>query len=234
MAAWDEIIPKLDREIYAAAKFGQPLTFGKHPALVIVDVLRAFIGPRVEVMEAIKEYPTACGRVGWEATERIQWLLYRFRESGLPVVHVCAGDGRSNFGSTTKRVSRHADPRAYEIAELVAPQPDEPIISKSKASGFFRTPLDVLLRKQGVDTVFLAGCTTSGCIRATAVDSHSLGFATIVLEDGVFDRSQFSHAVSLYELQMKYAQILPVAEAWSTVEQSRSAVPTVNATGATR
>ncbi|MCL6561838.1 MAG: isochorismatase family protein [Firmicutes bacterium] len=218
MAVWDGIIPDHDLAVYQAAQFGERMEMGNHPALVIVDVLWAFVGPRVDTLSAIAEYPTACGAVGWEAMERIRWLLDRFRAHGLPVVHVKAGSDPQAFGGTTKRPTGYRDPRAYEFPELVAPVAGEPVVVKSKASGFFRTPLDVLLHKRGVDTVLIAGSTTSGCIRATAVDAHSLGFATVVLEDGVFDRSPFSHAVSLFELQMKYAQVLSVEQAWQLLE----------------
>ena len=103
------------------------------------------------------------------------------------------------------------------------------MVTKSKASGFFRTSLDVLLWRQRVDTVLIAGSTTCGCIRATAVDAHSLGFETIVLEDAVWDRSPFSHAVSLFELSMKYAAVTTVRDAVTALEKhhfpERDSVP---------
>lgn len=219
MAVWDGIVPEAEQEIYRAAQFGKSIKMGERPALIIIDVLWSFVGRRVSTLEAIQEYPTACGRVGWEAMDRISWLMDRFRSVDLPIVHVRADGGQAVFGGTTKTSNRLRDDRAYAIPELVAPIPGEPVVIKSKASAFFRTPLDIYLRRMGVDTVLIAGSTTSGCIRASAVDAHSLGFATMVLEDGVFDRSQFSHAVSLFELQMKYAQILTVEDAWAGILQ---------------
>lgn len=140
-----------------------------------------------------------------------------FRNADLLVVYVCADGGVKSLYGTTTRTRRPAaevqDSSAYGIPEQIAPAPGEAVITKSKASGFFRTSLDVLLWRRRVDTVLIAGSTTCGCIRATTVDAHSLGFETIVLEDAVWDRSQFSHAVSLFELSMKYAAVTTVREA---------------------
>lgn len=223
MAIWDGIVPPAEQEIYQAAGFGARTPLGHRPALVIVDVLWAFVGPRSETKEAIQEYSTACGRVGWDAMERIRWLMDRFRGSDLPVVHVRADGSRGGVnGYTTKSRRTPQDERAYSFPEPVAPLPGELVVTKSRASGFFRTPLDVYLRRLGVDTVLIAGSTTSGCIRATVVDAHSLGFCTVVLEDGVFDRSWFSHAVSLFELQMKYAQVLTVESCWQQISEATS------------
>lgn len=218
MAVWDGLIPERDQEIYRRAGFAREPIWDGRPALLIVDALWGFIGHRrVDVLEAIDEYPTACGEAGWDGLERTEEVLRFFREAELPVVHVCASPGADSVYGATTRSRRNPDTgtgtRAYEIPELIAPVPGEPVVAKSKASGFFRTPLDVLLRNRNVDTVLIAGSTTCGCIRATAVDAHSSGFETIVLSDAVWDRSPFSHAVSLYELSMKYASVVAVDEA---------------------
>jgi maleamate amidohydrolase len=233
MAVWDGVIPAHDREIYEQAGFSREPRWDGAPALLIVDALWAFIGHQpVGVLEAIKEYPTACGNVGWVGLERIAEVLGFFRAAGLPVVYVCAdGQLKSLYGTTT-RTRRNAGQEtrsAYEIPDQIAPGPGEAVVTKSKASGFFRTSLDVLLWRQRVDTVLIAGSTTCGCIRATAVDAHSLGFETIVLEDAVWDRSPFSHAVSLFELSMKYAAVATVRDAVTALEQrhfpERDSVP---------
>lgn len=217
MAVWDGVIPAHDRMVYEQAGFSREPRWHGRPALLIVDALWAFIGHRrVDVLEAIKEYPTACGQAGWDGLERIAEALRFFRGAGLPVVYVCA-DGRAKalYGTTTRtrRAATAADDSAYEIPERIAPAPGEAVMTKTKASGFFRTSLDVLLWRRRVDTVLIAGSTTCGCVRATTVDAHSLGFETIVLEDAVWDRSQFSHAVSLFELSMKYAAVSTVSGA---------------------
>ncbi|MGH3164790.1 MAG: isochorismatase family protein [Trebonia sp.] len=217
MAVWDSVITARDRQIYEQAGFSRLPEWKGTPALLIVDALWAFIGHQpVDVLEAIKEYPTACGKAGWDGMERIAGALAFFRAAGLPVVYVCADGGlKSLYGATTRTRRKEAaeDPAAYEVPAQIAPVPGEAIVKKSKASGFFRTSLDVLLWRQHVDTVLIAGSTTCGCIRATTVDAHSLGFETVVLADAVWDRSPFSHAVSLFELSMKYAAVVTVDEA---------------------
>jgi len=224
MAVWDGLIPERDLEIYRRAGFAREPNWDGRPALLIVDALWGFIGHRrVDVLEAIEEYPTACGEPGWDGLQRTEEALRFFREAELPVVHVRASAvGGSVYGATTRaRSTPGTGTRAHETPEQIAPVPGEPLVSKSKASGFFRTPLDVLLRNQKVDTVLIAGSTTCGCIRATAVDAHSSGFETVVLSDAVWDRSPFSHAVSLFELSMKYAAVVAVDEAVAELGKRR-------------
>lgn len=224
MAVWDGLIPERDQEIYQRAGFSKEPRWDGSPALLIVDALWGFIGhQRVDVLQAINEYPTACGEAGWDGLERTEEMLRFFREADLPVVHVCAyAEADAVYGTTTRaRRIPGTGTRAYDIPEQIQPVPGEPVVLKSKASGFFRTALDVLLHNRKVDTVLIAGSTTCGCIRATAVDAHSNGFETIVLSDAVWDRSPFSHAVSLFELSMKYASVVPVSEAVAELGKRR-------------
>jgi nicotinamidase-related amidase len=230
MAVWDDVIPARDRLIYERAGFSREPDWRGNPALLVVDAMWGFIGHQpVDVLEAIKEYPTACGKVGWDGLERIAEMLRFFRNAGLPVVYVNAEAGSDPlYGTTTRTRSaggRAVDRSAYDIPERIAPLPGEAVVPKSKASGFFRTSLDVLLWRRRVDTVLIAGSTTCGCIRATALDAHSLGFETIVLEDAVWDRSQFSHAVSLYELAMKYAAVTTVSDAIDSLGKHHAITP---------
>lgn len=200
-------------------------------ALLIVDALWGFIGTKQQdVLDAIDEYPTACGRSGWAALPVVRQALETFRKLALPVVYICASSGGSEvYGSTTRARQKKMDDRAYQIPDTIRPEPGEVLIWKTKASAFFRTPLDVHLHRIGVRTVVIAGSTTSGCIRATVVDAFSLGFETIILEEGVWDRSQFSHAVSLFELSRKYASLATVAEVAEKLN-SRDQMNTVDTT----
>lgn len=224
MGDWGSIIPEDVREVYVKAGFGKTANWSGNPALVIIDALWSFIGhERVDVLEAIKEYPTACGNYGWDGLDKIAQVLRFFRDMDLPVIYVCAdGRMRNLFGATTRTKSPVSpeDKEAFAIPEIITPLAGEPVVYKTKASGFFRTPLDVLLRKSGVDTVLLAGSTTSGCIRASCVDAYSLGFETILLEDAIWDRSFFSHSVSLFELSMKYASVVDVDTACTRLSEA--------------
>lgn len=219
------VVPEVDQEIYRRAGFGRPATWRPRSALLVVDALWGFIGTKdQDVFAAIEEYPTACGHAGWAALPRVSKALGAFRARGLPVVYVCAVPGASErYGSTTRVSRMPMGNRAYRIPEVISPEADELVIEKSKASAFFRTPLDIHLHRLGVQTVVVAGSTTSGCIRATVVDAFSHGFETIILEDGVWDRSSFSHAVSLFELSRKYAS-LATADAVAETLAGESAV----------
>src|SRR4029077_2751251 len=93
------------------------------------------------------------------------------------------------------------------------PAPGERIVEKKYASAFFGTNLDVELRSLGVDTVVMAGCTTSGCIRASAIDSLQHGFHTIVVREAVGDRAAGPHEANLFDIDAKYADVVPLAEA---------------------
>ena len=217
MPIWDNVVPESEREIYQKAGFGKAPNWHGKPALVIIDALWSFIGHHpVEVLEAINEYPTACGKPGLDALGKIAQALNFFRSRGLPVIYVCAdGKLRDVYGATVRSRTPVAPAAsdAFDIPDQIAPTNQEPVVYKTKASAFFRTPLDILLRNLGVRVVLIAGSTTSGCIRASAVDCHSHGFETILLEDAIWDRSQFSHAVSLFELSMKYASVATVESA---------------------
>jgi maleamate amidohydrolase len=94
----------------------------------------------------------------------------------------------------------------------VAPQPGDVVLVKRKPSAFFGTELTGLLVDRGIDTVVVTGGSTANCVRATAVDSASYNFRTIVAEDCVFDRFEISHVVALFDLERQYADVLPSAE----------------------
>lgn len=223
---WDTVVPESEREIYRKAGFGKAANWEGKPALVIIDALWSFIGHHpVDVLEAINEYPTACGKPGLVALDKIAQALNFFRGNGLPVIYVCAdGKLRDVYGATVRsRTSVTPETSdAFDIPDQIAPINQEPVVYKTKASAFFRTPLDILLRNLGVKVVLIAGSTTSGCIRASTVDSHSHGFETVLLEDAIWDRSQFSHAVSLFELSMKYASVATVEAACNAISGTAS------------
>ncbi|GMA59675.1 isochorismatase family protein [Alicyclobacillus fastidiosus] len=214
MRFWEEIISEQDRVVYEKAQFGHRAQWGQKPCLLIIDVIWSFIGSKpVDTLEAIDEYPTACGRVGWNAMVSIKRALGMFRDIGLPVVYVTPDRSTVQlFGATKRKTLGTRDDKEFNIPEQIAPLKGEPVVLKTRASAFFRTSLDVLLRTWGIDTVVIAGSTTSGCIRSSATDSHSSGFSTFLLEDGCFDRSQFSHCVSLFEINMKYATVIAIDE----------------------
>jgi isochorismate hydrolase len=102
--------------------------------------------------------------------------------------------------------------RGYDFVEKVAPVEGDILLPKKHPSAFFGTPLASYLIEAGVDTLVVTGVTTSGCIRATVIDAFSYNFRAVVPHEAVYDRSQISHAVNLFDMAAKYADVVSVAE----------------------
>ena len=216
---WDDIIPQQELEIYQRAGFGKPVGFGERPALLVIDVQYRTVGnPPMPIEEAIAQYPTSCGEIGWRAVAHIARLVALFRARNLPVIypHVApkAGHDRGQFADKVPGVMT-IPPEGYEFVREVAPQPGDICIPKHHASAFFGTSLASYLVNLKVDTLVMTGCTTSGCIRGTVVDACSLNYKTIVPHDAVYDRSQVSHKVNLFDMASKYADVMPTDEVLS-------------------
>jgi len=223
---WKGVITADDEARYAAAGFGKPVGVGLRPALLIIDVQYRTVGTRrVAFFEAVNEFPTACGEVGWAAVDHIRPLLAAFRKSGFPVLypHV-APKLRSDAGRLGGKVPAIMDiPEAgYRFVEEVAPLEGDILLPKKHPSAFFGTPLVSHLVDLGVDTLFIVGCTTSGCIRASAVDAFAYNFRVIIPHDAVYDRSETVHKVNLFDLSQKYADIVDTAEAVDLVKRINS------------
>jgi maleamate amidohydrolase len=210
---WDDVIPLDERETYAMAGLGGAAGFGKRPALLVIDVQYRSVGDRpMPIREAIKQYPTSCGEVGWSAIPHIANLVRVFRDNKWPVIfpHVARKIGQDHGAFSAKIPGIMQIPAAgYDFVKEVAPQPGELLLPKTQASAFFGTPLATYLIGGGVDSLVVTGCTTSGCIRASVVDACALNYKSIVPSDAVYDRSSTSHAVNLFDIASKYADVLP-------------------------
>lgn len=179
-----------------------PTGIGSSPALVVVDMCRGFIDPS--------------SPLGFECDELIEAnirLVSKFREKNLPVIFTTTLY-RDEFEASVFR-SRLPDlnilkPGSEEISflETLSPNKDEKLIEKKFASAFFETSLANHLNQIQVDSVIVSGVTTSGCVRATALDSLQNNFLTIVAEDCVGDRDLNAHQANLFDLQAKYADVL--------------------------
>lgn len=223
MAVWDAYVPESERRIYERAGYGVGQPFGARPALLVVDVVESFTGSRPQdVRAAQEEYRTACGTAAWEALPRIRQLLDACRTAGLAVVFT-KGDPvlKERCGGSTKAGAPGEARRLHTtgIPDLIAPREDEFVLEKTKASAFFASPLSVFLTQRGVDCLLVCGATTSGCVRATVVDAFSHGYRVFVVADCCFDRSAFSHAVSLFDLHQKYADVISLEEALEHVRR---------------
>ena len=174
------------------------------------------------VLQAVDEYRYSCGEAGWVALEHIKKLLGACRTEHIPAIFMandavtlqfCTGPTKPSAGSS-KTVDLQARLQAAKIVEDITPLASELVIgSKTKANAFFGTPLLSCLRSMGTDCLLVAGCTTSGCVRATVVEAWANGFPCFVVEECVFDRFQLSHLVSLFDMNAKYADVITLEEA---------------------
>jgi nicotinamidase-related amidase len=203
--------------VYEAAGYGRKGLRGGAPAILVIDVTYGFIGREpLPILESIARYPNSCGERGWEAMGRIDRLLERARSMPLPIFYTA---GVTDHAVEHAGRWREKHPRTLEqpddaqvIPERIAPRHGDVVIRKTKPSVFYGTPLLASLVDRRVDTVIVTGCTTSGCVRATVVDAFSNGFAAIVVEDAVFDRGELSHAVNLFDMDQKYADVIDLDE----------------------
>jgi nicotinamidase-related amidase len=214
---WKDVVSEEILEIYGHYK--RDTYVGRRPALLAIDLYNlVFEGGAKPVAEVVKEFPSSCGVHAWNAIKPTQQLFAAARAGGLPVIYTTTETRReakpANVHATNRRIKK-IDPHAYEIYEAFKPEPGDLIIYKERASGFFGTPLIAHLNMLGVDSLIVCGETTSGCVRASVVDAYSNGFHTVVVEEGVFDRSILSHKVCLFDLHHKYADVMHLEEVTS-------------------
>lgn len=222
---WDGIIPDNELDIYQKAGWGSPTGIGRRPALLVIDVQYRSMGHEpMPIEQAIRTMPTSCGEYGWRAVPHIAQLLSAFRQIGAPVLYPHVAPKRSHdkgqFEAKVPGVMDVATPD-YEFVREVSPRDEDIQIPKFHASAFHGTALSSYLIGLGVDTVVVTGCTTSGCVRATVVDACALNYKVVVPQDAVYDRSQVSHAVNLFDMASKYADVMPTAELISLLQAAR-------------
>ncbi|WP_407525909.1 isochorismatase family protein [Methylobacterium oryzisoli] len=185
--------------------FGRRVGPGRRPALLVVDLTRAFTAPE-----------TSLGADMAPAIDETNRLLDAAHAAGIPVhlSTIAYDDPSTQSGVWRDKITGldalilgsegvDQDPRLRRA-------PSDRILVKRFASCFFGTTLADDLRAGGVDTLIIAGCTTSGCVRASAVDACSHGFRTIVAREATADRLQDAHAQSLIDIDLKYGDVMPV------------------------
>ena len=214
---WDGVISEEEQRAYHAAGFGRPSGIGRRPALIIIDVQYRTTGTTPKpYWEAIKEYPTSCGELAWAAMANIAVLLAEFRRNGWPVLypHVAPKNKATDSGRLAEKVPAIMDipARGYQFPAEIAPHEGDVLIPKKHPSAFFATPLASHLIDLGADTLVVTGCSTSGCVRGSVMDGFAYNFKCLVPHDAVYDRSATSHAVNLWDMASKYADVATTAE----------------------
>ncbi len=188
-------------------KFG----FGKRPALIVIDMAYGWTDPA---------YAGGSARLD-SAIAAIQKLLPACRAKKLPIVYTTSAIHEPQIKSAADYSPkfRKWDRSACEIDERVKPLPTEYVIAKEHASAFAGTPLVGWLIGHQVDTLLITGCSTSACVRATAVDAKSVQLKPIIVREGVQDRAQFSHEFTLFDIQARFADVVKLDEVLAYVER---------------
>ncbi len=217
---WDRFLTERDKFVFANSGYGRQGGFGSRPALLIVDVNYNFLGDRPgEITSQLSEWRNSCGVEGWEAVDVTKTLIDASRARNIPIFYTTNTRRPDGWDATSRTWKNHRALENYEremkgneIVAEIAPSPRDIVIVKPKPSGFFGTPLLSYLIYLKVDTLIVCGVSTSGCVRATVTDAFSNNFRTSLVEDACFDRSEASHAVSLKDMDAKYADVIGSAE----------------------
>ncbi len=197
---------------YAAA-FDGHLAFGANPALIIVDVVMAYFDKKSPLYAAVEDVLASNER-----------LLATARTAGIPVIftNVVYQPGGANGGLFYKKIPAlkvlDQGSSLGEFPPSLRPEAGEIVLTKQYASAFFGTSLAVILTKLKIDTLLIAGLSTSGCVRATALDALQYGFAPFIVREACGDRHPAPHEANLFDLQAKYAEVISEAEATELLE----------------
>ena len=196
------------RQEFRDKGFGSRVGFGARPALLVVDLITGFTDLRSPLAGQLEGQLAATND-----------LLEPARALGIPVIFsTVAYDAElQEAGIWIRKIPANSwlveGSEWVEVDKRLNQQPNETTLVKKYASCFFGTDLAARLVSRRVDTLLITGCTTSGCVRATAVDSCSYGFHTIVVEEAVGDRAALPHAASLFDIDAKYGDVVPLDEA---------------------
>ena len=222
MTVWDDMLTVRDKEVFSISGYGKRAGLGQRPAVLVIDVNYNFVGDKPEpILDSIKRFRNSCGAEVWEGVRRIGELLAECRKKHLPTFYTTGHDDRTNavaFGRWQAKNSRSTEDmtdtweKGNDIVEEIAPRAGEIIVRKQKPSAFFGTPLMSMLNEVHVDSVLVAGTTTSGCVRASVIDAFSYNLKVSVVEECVFDRGQASHKINLFDMAMKYADVISLQE----------------------
>ena len=217
MPGWDAFLTDVDKEVLKFWGKTKLNGFGERPALLIIDDYYAVLGTKREpIVESIKTWPVSCGLAGWEAVDRTAELLAVARENGIPVIHTRDLEGfpspwqrwREPGRNSLAHLSAEDRAKANQIVDEVAPIEGELVIEKAGPSAFTGTPLMFHLNYHAIDTLVVCGETTSGCVRASVVEGSTYRYRMIVVGECCFDRTEASHHINLFDMHMKYGDVV--------------------------
>lgn len=211
---WEDLLTNIDKIVIEKGGYGQSRGLGKRPILIIIDAQPNYIGADKPIDQQLDEWPSGGGEEAWRGIRKIQQLKAKAEQYQIPVLYTRNVQKKTlQFDSFSTKANRDqtkyidGNP-ATEILECLTPTSNDIVLDKSYASAFFGTPLISYLVKLQIDSLIIVGGSTSGCVRATAVDAVTHNFNVAIVEDAVFDRIQLSHKAALLDLWMKYCDVL--------------------------
>jgi maleamate amidohydrolase len=220
---WKDVIPEADLRLYA--NWRRETFVGPKPALLAIDlydiVYRGGARPPIEINE---QYPNTCGIFAHRAIEPTKQLFAAARRAGIPIFY-CTQETRPNNrprGAVSTRSQKPTPaPDGFAIYHEFTPQASDVVIWKQRASAFQGTPLFSHLSLLGVQSLIVCGESTSGCVRASAVDAYSNGFHVSVVEECTYDRAELTHKVNLFDLHHKYVDVMHLDEVVTHLDAMR-------------
>ena len=211
---WKDIVTAELLELYSP--YRRKVFVGPTPALLAVDLYElVYRGGNRRPAELVRTHPSSCGEYAYAAIEPTKQLFAAARSAGLPIFYSTGdtrAESRPSLVTATRRSRPPMDAADFAIRPEFKPQPHDVLITKQRSSVFFGTPLVAHLTQLGVQTLIICGESTSGCVRATAVDAYSHGYHVVLVEECCFDRSLLSHKVNLFDMHHKYCDVMHVAE----------------------
>ncbi len=215
---WEDALTETDKKVIKEGGYGKSRGLGKRPVFVIIDAQHNYVGADAPIEEQLKEWPSGGGEAAWRSIEKIKAMKALAKANDIPVLYTRNVQKKTShfdsFASKAKRDNtKYIDGNpAADIVEELAVEEGDLVLDKSYASAFFGTPLISYLVKMQVDTLVIVGGSTSGCVRATAVDAVTRNFNVAIVEDAVYDRIELSHKAALLDLWMKYCDVLNTEE----------------------
>lgn len=225
----ERFLTELDKQVIPQIGYFGRVGFGERPVVLLIDISYSFCGEEsLPLLEAIERYHNSCGDRAWTAIGGIERVVDVARTKRIPVIYTTgydrpiAGDfGLGRWADKCPAESDDQNARANEIVAPIAPGANDIVIQKTMPSAFFATNLVSYLVNLKADCVIVGGVATSGCVRASVVDGFSHNYRMIVLEDGTFDRCEASHWINLFDIDMKYGDVMKidsVVEHLTTIE----------------
>ncbi|MDE0794821.1 MAG: isochorismatase family protein [Alphaproteobacteria bacterium] len=220
---WKDVVSPEELEIYK--HYERDVYVGERPALLMIDLYNfVYRGdPTKYPHELAHEFPNSCGKFAWDAVEPTKKLLAACRAAGMPIIYLSGSKRKNRVQSTNRHIESGVGDDMLDIHPAFAVQDGDIMIRKERASAFHSTPLIAHLTRLGISSLIVCGESTSGCVRASVVDAYSYGYHVTVAEECVFDRSQLTHKMNLFDMHHKYADVMVLEDIVQHLEQTHPA-----------